>query len=238
MANKETKNLAQKILSVMENVTSVQKKGYNDFQKYKYARESDYIEAIRPALIAHGVAVYPSLVSMRTEPLPKEGILTTVEMKFTLVNTDDTNDRQEIVIPGQGSDKGDKGVYKAITGAKKYFVANTFLIPTFDDPEASEYDEPKPTYSQTGLSSKATAAKTAVAAPVTKVAVDTADSEIGKKAEAPAKASVAAKTVGAISTTVTSSFNKNKTTTPVTNGAVVNGAAAKTATTQVSKGGW
>jgi len=39
---------------------------------------------------------------------------------------------------GQGADKGDKGVYKAITGAKKYFIANLFLIPTDDDPEGND----------------------------------------------------------------------------------------------------
>ncbi len=36
---------------------------------------------------------------------------------------------------GQGQDKGDKGVYKAATGAEKYFLLKTFLIATGDDAE-------------------------------------------------------------------------------------------------------
>ena len=39
---------------------------------------------------------------------------------------------------GQGADKGDKGVYKAITGAIKYVYMKTFNIPTGDDPEKND----------------------------------------------------------------------------------------------------
>jgi hypothetical protein len=38
---------------------------------------------------------------------------------------------------GWGVDPGDKGGYKAITGAEKYFLMKTFLIPTGDDPEVT-----------------------------------------------------------------------------------------------------
>ena len=37
---------------------------------------------------------------------------------------------------GAGDDGADKGLYKAYTGAVKYFLMKTFLIPTGDDPEA------------------------------------------------------------------------------------------------------
>jgi hypothetical protein len=36
---------------------------------------------------------------------------------------------------GHGSDRSDKALYKAITGAIKYILTTTFLIPTGDDPE-------------------------------------------------------------------------------------------------------
>ena len=36
---------------------------------------------------------------------------------------------------GAGEDKGDKAIYKAITGALKYILTTSFLIPTGDDPE-------------------------------------------------------------------------------------------------------
>jgi hypothetical protein len=37
---------------------------------------------------------------------------------------------------GEGQDAGDKGIYKAITGAQKYALMKAFMIPTGDDPEA------------------------------------------------------------------------------------------------------
>ena len=40
--------------------------------------------------------------------------------------------------PGDGADTGDKGIYKAMTGAEKYFLMKTFLVSTGDDPEADE----------------------------------------------------------------------------------------------------
>jgi hypothetical protein len=39
---------------------------------------------------------------------------------------------------GSGSDTGDKGLYKAITGGIKYVLNTNFLIPTGDDPEKDD----------------------------------------------------------------------------------------------------
>ena len=39
------------------------------------------------------------------------------------------------IIYGEGIDKGDKALYKAYTGAIKYYLANTFLIATGNEPE-------------------------------------------------------------------------------------------------------
>ena len=132
------KTLAQKIVDVMSEVNSVSKRGRNEFQNYSYAKESDYIEAIRPTLIKNGIVVLPSLEEVKIEPIgkPESGnMLTSIIMKFTLINAENPKDMVEMKIPAQGADKSDKGVYKAITGAKKYFVSNVFLIPTNDDAE-------------------------------------------------------------------------------------------------------
>ena len=52
-------------------------------------------------------------------------ILTDIETGFYEVTT----------ITGEGIDKGDKAGYKAYTGALKYYLANTFMVATGDDPE-------------------------------------------------------------------------------------------------------
>jgi hypothetical protein len=58
--------------------------------------------------------------------MPKlDFILTDIETGFYEVTT----------ITGEGIDKGDKAGYKAYTGALKYYLANTFMVATGDDPE-------------------------------------------------------------------------------------------------------
>jgi hypothetical protein len=63
-----------------------------------------------------------------------------VKMTFTWYDTE-TGESLVVEWAGSGSDKGDKGLYKAMTGAEKYVLLKTFLVPTGDDPEA---EEPKP----------------------------------------------------------------------------------------------
>lgn len=160
--SKTTLNVHQRIAAVMADVSTVKKEGYNDFHKYAYAKESDYVEAIRPALLKHGLIVIPNLVSET-----KEGDLTRIVMEFEVINVDNPGDKIKTTIPAQGADKGDKGVYKAITGAKKYFVANTFLIATNDDPEDNEkgYDKQlKSSETKTTRAASFTAPKAAPAA--------------------------------------------------------------------------
>jgi hypothetical protein len=133
----ESKNVYQRIHAVMAEIGTITKTGVNNFHNYKYVKESDYVEALRPLLIKHGLAVIPSLADV-----PKrEGDITSLVMKFTIVNIDNPTEKVEAVIPSSGQDKGDKGVYKAITGAKKYFFANTFAIATGDDPENDGSDK-------------------------------------------------------------------------------------------------
>ena len=55
-------------------------------------------------------------------------------LKFILTDID-TGFYEETVITGEGIDKGDKAGYKAYTGALKYYLANTFMVATGDDPE-------------------------------------------------------------------------------------------------------
>ena len=62
------------------------------------------------------------------------------KLKFILTDVD-TGYWEETVITGEGIDKGDKAGYKAYTGAVKYYLANTFLVATGDDPEKDSPNE-------------------------------------------------------------------------------------------------
>lgn len=65
-------------------------------------------------------------------------------MRFTVADSD-TGEKIEGTVYGRGQDNMDKGIYKALTGALKYWLTTAFLIPTGDDPEASDDapDQPK-----------------------------------------------------------------------------------------------
>lgn len=141
MSKKSNQNVHQRIHSVMTEMKKIQKNGRNDFHKYDYATEADYVEALRPLLEEHGLSVTPELVgepSIKCIDEDKGNYLTTIRVRFTLTNIDNPEEQVECVVPGQGADKGDKGVYKALTGAKKYWAALTFMVATGDDPERDE----------------------------------------------------------------------------------------------------
>ena len=64
--------------------------------------------------------------------------LTELIMEFTFMDGDSDATIGPLRFAGAGADTGDKGVYKSMTGAEKYFLMKTFLIATGDDPEADD----------------------------------------------------------------------------------------------------
>jgi len=116
----------------------LQKRGYNDHHKYNYATEADVSEAVRALLVKHGVLFIPNVVP---ESVSRVNGTTSLLVECVFINAEQPSDRLAVVMAGDGWDKGDKGPYKAVTGAVKYALMKTFLIPTGDDPErATEAD--------------------------------------------------------------------------------------------------
>lgn len=166
MSEQHGSTLARKLANVMGEVSRVKKSGRNDFHKYDYATESDLTDAIRGKLAEQGVAIYPSVVEVVSKPLEtsKRGeALTTATLEITLVCAD-SGEKMVTRWQGQGLDAGDKGYYKAYTGAMKYFLMKTFLISTGDDPEQD--DEPAPKQRQAPKGERSAAAQQAAALPV------------------------------------------------------------------------
>ncbi len=143
------KTLAAKILTIMEGAKYLQKKGWNDAQKYKFAQEADFIELVKPLMEAERVIAIPQFTSVKeTDHVKGEGATakhsyrSTVQLNLVLVNVDDPKEMLTVATVGNGWDQQDKASYKAMTGAMKYALAKTFLIPTGDDPEI-EPEKPK-----------------------------------------------------------------------------------------------
>jgi hypothetical protein len=132
--------LFEKIALVMAEVDRIPKRGRNDFHKYDYVLETDLVDEVRQKLAAKNVALIPSLNSIAERPYTtekgKNSVVTTANVTFTFV-CGDTGAMFRADWAGQGDDPADKGLYAAYTGALKYFLMKTFLIPTGDDPEAN-----------------------------------------------------------------------------------------------------
>lgn len=139
--------LAAKLARIYGTVKGVVKTGYNNYDKYGYVTEADLALALRPALAAENVALVTSVEDATfTDVQTSQGKAATrcvVKVKVTLIDGD-TNEIIETTYFGVGDDRGDKGLYKAITGATKYALYKLFLVPTGDDPEAFD-DEGKST---------------------------------------------------------------------------------------------
>jgi len=142
---KKAPTLAEKLAQVMEGIGWVEKRGRNTFHNYDYVTESDLVEAVRKQLIAHGIITHFNVVSTSRElkDAEKGGYLTDVVVEWTFEDIASGETRTSKV-PGCGEDKGDKGLYKAITGSEKYWLKNTFLIPTGGDPERDSGDGASP----------------------------------------------------------------------------------------------
>lgn len=128
-------NVFGKISAIQAELGAIAKNGKNAFQNYDYMKESDIVKAIGPLMVKHGVVIVPNAATPLITDLAKDNKLTTFQMQFKLINVEDAEDYTTVMTIGQGSDKGDKGAYKAMTGAKKYALMQTFMIATDDDPE-------------------------------------------------------------------------------------------------------
>lgn len=137
--------LLEALNAVMAEVGYVQKGKKNAFHNYKYAGEEDLLEVLRPALVKNGIILMPSLA---TAPVLDEHGNTHLTVSYTLAHKSGAVWPEKLVVPGCGNDKnskggiGDKGPYKALTGANKYLLFKLFQIATGDDPEvASDHDK-------------------------------------------------------------------------------------------------
>ena len=138
MPEAKPKGLYAKLAEVMGEVGYVQKRGRNTFHNYDYVTEADLLDAVRDKLAARNIMILPSIKELQERTIATkkgESTISTVLMDFTFVDGD-SGEQHTVTMVGQGEDAADKGIYKALTGAAKYFVMKAFLVPTGDDPEA------------------------------------------------------------------------------------------------------
>jgi len=155
------KNIYARLAQINGLIGLIRKTGVNQFHKYTYAKESDLVEEIRPMLAEYGIWIEQGLATSddganivtherRGQWKARDNAtvesLTIITKKFRFVWWNPEEEQLEttewVYWMGYGDDTGDKGYYKAETGAVKYFLMKTFMVATGNDPEAdSKVDE-------------------------------------------------------------------------------------------------
>ncbi len=135
-------SLRQKLAEVRRRIGYVQKRGHNERFNYSYVTAADIAGSIGDILAELGVVVIPSLEEISYESAASRGGATPMARVIMAYTFADVDSDEEVIATaaGQGLDAGDKAPYKAMTGALKYALLQTFLLATGDDPEDERVD--------------------------------------------------------------------------------------------------
>jgi hypothetical protein len=147
------KNIHSAILAIMNEVSYVQKERSKDVN-YTLKTENAVIQALRPALLNHGVFVYPVGVRDIQQNQFEAGKYKNVWNRLVCIHVfrfvhAESETFVDVEVLGDGADTGDKAGNKSMTTAKKYALLQTFLLETGDDPDLTQ--SPKDTKKQASL---------------------------------------------------------------------------------------
>jgi hypothetical protein len=135
LSNWQELNLREKFAEVRRRLGYVQKRGHNERHNYSYVTAADLAGSVGDILAELGVVVIPQLQSISTEsPRSSSDRIARVVMNYRFVDAR-SGDELSVRVAGEGADPGDKAPYKAMTGALKYALLQSFLLATGDDPE-------------------------------------------------------------------------------------------------------
>lgn len=113
----------------------LQRGATNQYDKYSYFSEAQYKELFTELFSSCGLELKFDEIEYQTFEGPeKQANGRMPRLRFDLFDIE-TGFYETTTITGEGIDKGDKAGYKAYTGALKYFLADTFMVATGDDPE-------------------------------------------------------------------------------------------------------
>lgn len=135
------------LVAAQAEMPNVGKSGNNTFDRYTYAKLEDYVKVIRPIFAKHGLSMLTSVDAVERLPdraTQKGGTEKCVQVKVSLTIRHKSGQAITTHSFGEGQDRSDKAIYKAITGARKYALASALGLATSDDPESEPPPEPPP----------------------------------------------------------------------------------------------
>lgn len=131
---------------VMADVRKVAKTDRNTQQNFAFRGIDATLNAVGPALRAHGVVAPPTVTDLRYEPVTiqingKDRRAVQVLVFVTYAFTGPAGDTIEAHVPGEAIDYGDKAVSKAMSVAWRTALLQTLALPTDEpDPDSHSYE--------------------------------------------------------------------------------------------------
>lgn len=139
-------NISKALAAAQAAFKDVAKSKENTYDRYRYAQLEDYRDAIVAGLGNAGLSIATSIeevVRLEDRQTKNGGTEHAVMVKMSQRIIHESGEWIETDVYGEGQDRADKAIYKAITGARKYGLAAALNLATSDDPEGD--DSPKPT---------------------------------------------------------------------------------------------
>ena len=131
------KNIHQRLASVMQDVTYIQKESKQGMQ-YKIVSHDKVTAKVRPALLDAGIVYYP----VRCDHT-HNGNRAECGMTIRFVNVDQPDDFFDVQTFGYGVDSQDKGPGKAMSYAVKYALLKALGLETGEDADHDSVDHSK-----------------------------------------------------------------------------------------------
>ena len=133
--NSKLQTKKNEAIKILNEKGILKKEGKNEFDKYSYFSEAQYKQLVNELFSKTNLSLKFNEIEYTTfEGTEKQSNGRMPKLEFELMDCE-TGFFETTVITGEGIDKGDKAGYKAYTGALKYYLANTFMVATGDDPE-------------------------------------------------------------------------------------------------------
>lgn len=132
-------SVQEALARVMGDVRAVGKDEKNQQQGFKFRGVEAVVNAVGPALRAHGVIVTPHLDNLERRQITtsKGAMMNGVDVVVTYTFTGPAGDSLTATVPGESFDSGDKATAKAMSVAFRTALLQALALPTTDtDPDA------------------------------------------------------------------------------------------------------
>lgn len=137
-------SITELLARVMADVDHVGKDGWNKTQSYNFRGIDAVLNRVGPAFRAYGIVPKPKLKKVTYETIAVGANRTpmtrcTVEVKYRFKGP--AGDYEDVVVPGEAFDSGDKATAKAMSVAYRIALIQLLALPTTEpDPDESSYE--------------------------------------------------------------------------------------------------